>query len=77
MKTSTIFKRKEPTSVQISRLRRNGLVAKAIQDKDIYACITLDKILESAGVTELEDCELARFVQLGEISKREGIDIAK
>lgn len=77
MKNTNIFKRKEPTSVQITRLRRNGLVAKAMQDRDIYACITLDKILASAGVTELEDPELASLLKSQGITKKEGIDIAK
>ena len=77
MKNTNIFKRKEPTSVQITRLRKNGLVAKAIQDKDMYASIALDKILESSGVTELEDLELQSLLKSGGKIKKEGIDIAK
>jgi hypothetical protein len=77
MKNTNIFKRKEPTSVQITRIRRNGLVARAMQDRDIYACITLDKILASAGVSELEDSELASLLKSGSIINKEGIDIAE
>ena len=76
MKSTSIFKRKEPTSVQITRQRRNGLVAKAIHDRDMYASITLDKILDSAGISELEDSELATLLKSGG-KKQEGIDIAK
>lgn len=52
-------------------------MARAIQERDIYASITLDKILASAGVTELEDAELVSLLTSRGIIKKEGIDIEK
>ena len=48
--------RREPqTSIQIKKTRLNGLLVKAIRDRDYYANITLDKVLELAGIPELDD----------------------
>jgi hypothetical protein len=57
MKTNRLFKREAQTSIQIKKRRLNGLLAKAIRDRDYYANITLDKVLASAGIPEMDDAE--------------------
>ena len=55
MKTNRLFRREPQTSTQIKKTRLNGLLVKAIRDRDYYANITLDKVLELAGIPELDD----------------------
>lgn len=55
MKTNRLFRREPQTSIQIKKRRLNGLLVKAIRDRDYYANITLDKVLELAGIPELDD----------------------
>jgi len=48
------------SSVWVSEAQKNGLILKTVQDNNRYISITLEKVLKSAGIEDIEEKELER-----------------
>jgi hypothetical protein len=73
LKMKNRLKKEKQTSVQLSVRWANGLLAKALKDRDYYSSITLEKILASAGIRELDDSELEELLKSKKEQKEEAI----
>lgn len=73
MKMKKGLKKEKQTSVQLSVRWANGLLAKALKDRDYYSSITLEKILAAAGIRELDDSELNELLKPRKARREEAI----